>query len=185
MLWTFYSVEVEKRKRKLLNDDNLAEQIIKTAFYLSQDSYSFGLLLTGPCGTGKTTLMLAIRELITHLFKNGTLGRMGIEINPEMPLLSAKDIINQVVKNQNLYRRHDILFIDDLGHEPTEIMSYGMIYTPIIDLLEARYKMQKYTLITTNLKSKALREKYGERIADRFNEMMEIVEFNGETFRVI
>lgn len=185
MLWTFYSVEVEKRNRDFLNDDNLAEQIIKTARYLSQDSYSFGLLLTGPCGTGKTTLMLAIRELITHLFKNGTLERMGIEINPELPLLSAKDIINQVVKNPTLYRRHDILFIDDLGHEPTEIMNYGMIYTPIIDLLEARYKMQKYTIITTNLKSKDLRQKYGERIADRFNEMMEIVEFDGETFRVI
>ena len=40
-----------------------------------------------------------------------------------------------------------------------------------------------FTFITTNLTKSQIREKYGNRIADRFNEMLEVIIFKNETYR--
>lgn len=81
------------------------------------------------------------------------------------------------------YMNNDVLMIDDLGHEPTEVISYGMVFTPIVDLLERRYARQKFTIISTNLNPDEIRPKYKNRLADRFNEWMHIVQFNNSSFR--
>jgi DNA replication protein DnaC len=39
------------------------------------------------------------------------------------------------------------------------------------------------TIVTTNLSGKAIREKYGDRLADRFNEMMQVVTMPDINFR--
>lgn len=79
--------------------------------------------------------------------------------------------------------RTEMLAIDDLGTEPTEVMDYGNISYPLIDLLTQRYELQLFTIITTNLTGQAIREKYGDRIADRLNEMMERVGFDNPSYR--
>jgi DNA replication protein DnaC len=43
--------------------------------------------------------------------------------------------------------------------------------------------MQLFTIITTNLTPSEIREKYGDRIADRMNEMMVKIIFNNDTYR--
>jgi DNA replication protein DnaC len=43
--------------------------------------------------------------------------------------------------------------------------------------------MQLFTIITTNLTPAEIREKYGDRIADRMNEMMVKIIFNNPTYR--
>ena len=73
--------------------------------------------------------------------------------------------------------------IDDLGCEPLEIQSYGNIYTPIIDLLTHRYDRQLFTMITTNLTPQEIRPRYGDRIADRLNEMVRNIVFKNKSFR--
>ena len=50
-------------------------------------------------------------------------------------------------------------------------------------MLEYRYNSQLFTFITTNLTKSQIREKYGNRIADRFNEMLEVIIFKNETYR--
>ena len=65
-----------------------------------------------------------------------------------------------------------MLGIDDLGTEPSEVLDYGNVYTPVIDLLTKRYEEQLFTVITTNLTPQQIREHYGDRIADRLNEMV-------------
>jgi len=57
------------------------------------------------------------------------------------------------------------------------------VLSPIIDLLEHRYNEQLFTLITTNLNAEQIRERYKARIADRFNEMLEVIVFEDGSFR--
>ena len=76
-----------------------------------------------------------------------------------------------------------MLAIEDMGREPAEILEFGNTASPVIDLLEYRYDNQLFTFITTNLTPAQIREKYGNRIADRFNEMMETIVFKNGTYR--
>ena len=78
-----------------------------------------------------------------------------------------------------------MLSIDDLGIEPSEILDYGNILNPVIDLLTQRYNAQLFTIVTTNLTPKQIREHYGERIADRFNEMFDRIVFENSTYRTL
>ena len=55
--------------------------------------------------------------------------------------------------------------------------------TPLIDLISIRYEEQLFTMITTNLKPNDIRERYGDRIADRFNEMLEKIVFENPSYR--
>ena len=57
------------------------------------------------------------------------------------------------------------------------------VYTPLIDLITTRYEEQLYTIFTTNLTPAQLEEKYGKRIVDRLNEMVEKVVFENESYR--
>lgn len=45
----------------------------------------------------------------------------------------------------------EILAIDDLGTEPREIIEYGNVLSPIIDLISYRYEHQLPTIIISNL----------------------------------
>ena len=76
-----------------------------------------------------------------------------------------------------------MLGIDDLGTEPREVMDFGNVVTPVIDLLTMRYDEQLFTIITTNLTPKQIREHYGDRIADRLNEMGERIVFKNSSYR--
>ena len=73
--------------------------------------------------------------------------------------------------------------IDDLGNEPAEILEFGNPIYPIVRLIEHRYNTQAFTFITTNLTPKEIREKYGARIADRFNEMLHVIVFRDISYR--
>ena len=77
----------------------------------------------------------------------------------------------------------DLLGIDDLGTEPAEVQDYGKIMYPIKELLTMRYDAQLFTVFTTNLEPKDIRQRYDNRIADRLNEMMVKIVYNNKTYR--
>lgn len=77
----------------------------------------------------------------------------------------------------------DLLGIDDLGTEPAEVQDYGNIMYPIKELLTMRYNAQLFTVFTTNLEPKDIRQRYDNRIADRLNEMMVKIVYNNKTYR--
>ena len=64
-----------------------------------------------------------------------------------------------------------------------EVMSYGNIMNPVIELLSKRYDAQLFTIVTTNLQPRQIRERYGERIAERLNEMMAKIVYRNTTYR--
>ena len=42
--------------------------------------------------------------------------------------------------------RYQLMIVDDLGTEPREVMEFGNVYTPLIDLITTRYEEQLYTI---------------------------------------
>lgn len=174
--------EVEFRHRTFIPNDKLTAQIEKMAEWLTKEHRKFGILLCGKCGNGKSTMVKALQQLLNILgIRNEYTNRYY-----GMQIISAKEINALVSKDYaNLARlaRTDMLAIDDLGTEPLEVLNYGNVMSPIIDLLTQRYEEQLFTIITTNLTPDMIRKVYGERIADRLCEMTEIVVFDNDSCR--
>lgn len=174
--------EVAYRHRNFCTNEYLEKQLHDTASWLTSPSSHFGILLCGGCGNGKSTMLKAFQQLLNylHIPKPYNEGTYGIQI------VDAKYIAYLCKNNYESYRKLvsvDMLGIDDLGTEPSEVMDYGNVYTPVIDLLTKRYEEQLFTIITTNLTPQQIRGHYGDRIADRLNEMVKKIVFNNATYR--
>ena len=103
-----------------------------------------------------------------------------------IPLSNTKDLAMRTKGNYSDWRnvmRYRLMIVDDLGTEPREVIEFGNVYMPLIDLITTRYEEQLYTIFTTNLTPAQLEEKYGKRIVDRLNEMVEKVVFENESYR--
>jgi len=174
--------EVEYRHRTFCSNEDVEKQLHDMASWLTSPSSSFGILLCGGCGNGKSTMLKAFQQILNYLriskpYNDGTYG---------IQIVDAKYIAYLCKNNHEAYRKLisvDMLGIDDLGTEPSEVMDYGNVYTPVIDLLTKRYEEQLFTIITTNLTPQQIREHYGDRIADRLNEMVKKIVFNNRTYR--
>lgn len=182
ILYAAYRAEVINRQREFLDDEATREHIRLLANYLTQDSPKFGVLLCGNCGNGKTTMLYAFQNALNFLNDRGYFEKpreIGIRI------VDARESF-ELAKNYERFkeiRSHRMIGLEDIGREATEVIDYGNAISPIIEIIEYRYVHQLFTFITTNLTPKQLREKYGTRIADRFNEMLEVIIFTNDTYR--
>ena len=176
------SAEVEYRNHPFRNGNELHKQVAIVAHWLCGMSGKNSLLLAGGCGNGKTTFVYAMQNLVNHLgIKNQATGQdFGIS------LYNAKDLANICKTHPKDWRSlmdKDILAMDDLGTEPREIIEYGNVLSPIIDLISYRYEHQLPTIITSNLTPQQISEVYGKRIGDRLKETTEIVPFLNGSYR--
>lgn len=174
--------EVRYRGRNYRETPEIAESIRQAAEWMCKGE-KFGLLLCGQCGNGKTTLMSALKALINHLQVRDAYGKPF-----EMWSVEALELVRMRTEKKEAFDKYKdapMLAIDDVGLEPTEILSYGNVINPIVELLSHRYNKQLTTVITTNLKPSEIRQKYGDRLADRFNEMMVKIMFRGDSFRLL
>lgn len=178
-------VEVKSRYGTFELTEDVDSQLSKMAKWLVSKNQKCGMMFCGGVGNGKTTLMKAFQNLLNTLNirnENDTEGYRPYGIR----IVDAKSIVEKYQTNRHEFvgmKRCDMLGIDDLGNEQLEILEYGNVYTPVVDLLSARYENQLFTIVSTNLTPSQIRERYGERIADRFNEMMERIVFKNSTFR--
>ena len=175
-----YQAEVAFRHRDYVQDEFVDANILRLAQFLTADDGKFGVILCGQCGNGKTTLLYAFQSLLNYMGDtNFFTERKGIRI------IDAKEVASfaRDAKAFTPLKQTDMLAIEDMGREATEVLDYGNVLNPVIDLLEYRYNMQLFTAITTNLTPKEIRGHYGNRIADRFNEMLEIIIFENKSYR--
>lgn len=189
LLTAHYMFEVEARHNKAQLDENTIGNLRQMAHYITKPNPKFGVMMCGTCGNGKTTLMFALRSTIAFLKDRGHFDQYRNASSPyfdfELRIVDAREVI-EIYKDRTRYadlRSERLLAIDDLGKEPAEVLDYGNVTNPLIDLLEYRYLYQKFTVITTNLDAKQIRVKYGTRIADRFNEMLDVIVFDDITYR--
>lgn len=177
--------EVEHRCRTFIMSDTLRNQAIRIADWLTGDSSQFGLLLYGGCGNGKSTFVKAFQQILNQL--SITVDESAeYKEKYQIRICDARHLTRLCKDNYSQWHNlcsQRMLAIDDLGTEPLEIMDYGNVYYPTTDMLTMRYDRQLFTIITTNLTPQEIREKYGDRIADRLNEMMVKIVFENPTYR--
>lgn len=199
MLYQSCRVEVEKRHRAFEDTDAYKHHLKDIASWLTSDSSTFGLFLCGGAGNGKTTILKALQNLVNYLRSDERYGDDSIFPTKGFIIINAKELVllskaynnpsRDNIADVGKYKRMrdiEILAIDDLGTEPKESLHYGDFVTAAIDILSYRYEEQFCTLVTSNLAANEISQYYDERIADRFREMMHIVNFSTEqSFRKI
>lgn len=186
-LATAFEREVRNNLQEYRNDARQRSVLDDIAVWLVNSQTTWGLMIGGIPGTGKTTILTALQRVINTLQLKDPLVSTSTDIRQAgLCIVTAKDICSKFMESQTNYRRFretSLLALDDLGNEPSEIISYGNLLTPIEDLLEYRYQRRLFTVITTNISPKQIRSNYGDRIASRFNEMMYVVNMPPHSFR--
>lgn len=164
-------------------DSSTAEHIDQVTQWMC-NSDKWGVMLMGSVGNGKTTLMNATISVIKLAYTNSK-NRIGISRLCHVFNVPAKRITDLARLDVDYYPLYTtIVGIDDLGEEPTEVLSYGNSITPVIDIIEDRYSRRRLLIATTNLDEGAIAKKYGTRVADRLREMMDVITFTNDSYRI-
>ena len=147
---------------------------------------SFGILMTGQPGGGKTSIMKALRSIISVLDLRDP-SAPSTEIRDLcLPIITAPDIVRMFTSDKDRFdsicKKH-ILAIDDVGTESMEVLEYGNVYSPIKEVIYRRYNDRSFTILSTNLGGEEFFGRYGSRIEDRTKEMFRVFRFPGKTFR--
>lgn len=188
MLRAAYAREVELRTMTCDMIDKTNHYLEIIAKMMTSPSTKCGILLCGNCGNGKTTSMNAFVSVTQYMsaMKRKEAMEKGDYTKATSIVVTSARRLAQCAKDENAMieaKTAAVLCIDDVGLEPTEVLDFGNAINPVIEVLEHRYRQQLFTFITTNLTPKEIREKYGDRIADRFNEIMKCIVYENPTFR--
>lgn len=186
ILTEFYICAVDRRHLVPSIDENTQKNLIAVTEALTTENPKFGIWLYGSVGNGKTTMLYAIMRLIDLLGNKGYFKYMGEYFSPRVRFKAATDVVSLRQENKrdfNDFIEQSIIALDDVGNEPKEILEYGNVITPMVDLLMYRYKVQAFTMVTSNLSPSQIKDKYDERVADRCREMFAAIKFVNPTYR--
>ncbi|MEK6478321.1 ATPase [Catalinimonas sp. 4WD22] len=145
-----------------------------------------GLLLSGPVGCGKTTLMrlfsrqryriISTREISRQFIQNGHAG---------LEKYGAKSFVKKHTGygKQICYDQPITYCFDDLGVEPNA-QHFGNECNAMAEVLLDRYEQfisrGMLTHMTTNLNTHEIENLYGDRVRSRLREMFNLVSFPRE-----
>ena len=133
-----------------------------------------GILLTGPVGSGKTSLMRLLRHIIPH--------HKPYEVMPTRNITFAFNHIGY--KTIEDYGNGSYFCFDDLGVEPTGRF-FGKDCNVMGEILLSRHELflrhKIKTHATTNLNADELEERYGARVRSRMRQLFNLIAFDDKT----
>ena len=177
-------IELYGKKFKILENDH--EIIYKLIAYFLKDEqacYQFnldlekGILLTGPIGCGKTSLMNLMKYLTAteHKFYVKPCRDISFEFIQDGYQIIHKYSIGK------LYQSEPRTYcFDDLGTE-NNLKYFGNECNVMAEILLSRYDLfiskKLLTHITTNLSATEIETHYGNRVRSRLREMVNLIAF--------
>lgn len=139
-----------------------------------------GLLFTGGVGLGKTSIFRIFQRFAYKLDLDTR-----YKIKPMMSAVYDISESANVAAMKSLFKG-DICF-DDLGQEAATVKLFGNEIRVFEEIMTHRYNnfitFGHKTHLSTNLTFAQIRSKYGDRVASRILEMMNVVVFEGQDRR--
>jgi len=137
-----------------------------------------GILLSGPVGCGKTSLMKLLPHLAPHKTNYEMIPTRNIVFNFNA---TGYEILEKYNDNKNYC-------FDDLGVEPTG-KHFGTDCNVMGEILLSRYELfccpersrRVLTHITTNFNAQELEERYGNRVRSRMRQLFNLVAFESNS----
>lgn len=133
-----------------------------------------GILLSGPIGCGKTSLMKLLKYMVPH--------QRPYEVIPCRNIVFSFNHIGY--KTIEDYGDSQFFCFDDLGVEPTG-RYFGKDCNVMGEILLSRYDLflnhDRNTHATTNLNAHELEERYGNRVRSRMRELFNLVAFGKDS----
>ena len=153
----------------------LKDEVMATHFNLD---LSKGILLSGPVGCGKTTLMTLMRHVAqpNYKFIMKTCRDISFEFIKE-----GYQTIQKYSNSNNSSSEYKNYCFDDLGVE-TNLKYYGNECNVMAEIILSRYDIfiskQVITHITSNLSATEIEAAYGNRVRSRLREMLNLIAFD-------
>jgi DNA replication protein DnaC len=176
-----YKNKVILTNKKFVMNDDIKNKLELIAKFLTSEESRDAILLHGFIGAGKTLMANAICNVIDIINRRENNG-LGNPVKKIKALEVGRLAINNLKEFEDL-KKTKLLFIDDLGVEPTIIKTYGNEISPLTELIFERQEKKMFLILTSNLSIKGLTERYGDRFTDRINEYCCCIAFTNESFR--
>lgn len=175
----------KRRERMTFIIDKYNEHVIHQLYLYLRSDESFegdlqkGIMLMGKYGCGKTVIWESIVEMYNTIIQ---------ELYIQKPLLKFIKSINllETLKEKPIKSFSKFpLVIDEFGREPKQIMDFGNLRSPIIELLCERCDNGAWTHGTTNFTFDTLcaETQYGQMIGERLRSMFNFIELKGDSRR--
>jgi DNA replication protein DnaC len=177
-------VELYGKKFKVLKTDH--EIIYKLIAYFLKDEqacYQFnidlekGILLSGPIGCGKTSLMNLMKYLAQteHKFSVKPCRDISFEF-----IQDGYEVVHRYSKGKLYQSEPRNYCFDDLGTE-NNLKYFGNECNVMAEILLSRYDLfiskKLKTHITTNLSASEIEKNYGNRVRSRLRELSNLIAF--------
>jgi DNA replication protein DnaC len=172
---------------QLVIDSDNEEVIIKLSHYFSNsaemDKYGLnpekGILLAGPTGCGKTTLMKLYANNMHQSYSVVSCRKVGYDF-AELGFTAIENYSSKIYVIENIFGHKEYgTCFDDLGTDE-ERRRYGDKVNAMTEILLERYDKVpfKFTHLTTNLTADQIEEAYGPRVRSRLREMFNFIAYN-------
>ena len=156
----------------------LKDEVMATHFNLD---LSKGILLSGPVGCGKTTLMTLMLHVAQPNYK--FIMKTCRDISFEF-IKDGYQTIHKYSNGNNSYSEYRNYCFDDLGVE-TNLKYYGNECNVMAEIILSRYDIfiskQVITHITSNLSASEIETTYGNRVRSRLRNMLNLIAFDKDT----
>ena len=156
----------------------LKDEVMAANFNLD---LSKGILLSGPVGCGKTTLMTLMRHVAQPNYK--FIVKTCRDISFEF-IKEGYQTIQKYSNGNNSHSEYRNYCFDDLGVE-TNLKYYGNECNVMAEIILSRYDIfiskQVITHITSNLSASEIEAAYGNRVRSRLRNMLNLIAFDKDT----